>query len=250
MKPRLVASLMLCFSSVAAADLVQGRRYDFYQKNGQNLLAAELLEESEFYYTVRLAYLPRPLRIARQDLLRPPQLSPVQSNEQKPGLPGGRHVRLNAQFGYSAITLGSLYEIFPAGFQAALGADWHGFALPRWRIRAFSLLGLAAQYEAAPRSIRQLALLGGPQILLYDWQRTRIVFTGSALAGASLLALQGYTFSAQYTIFSMLAIVRAEIFLGRVTVGFQMLLNYLFDQSLIFSSSGLGVSVQYAFTRG
>ena len=235
-----------CLSSVAAAELVKGKRYDFYQENGQNLLGAELLEESESSYIVKLSYLPKPLSIAKQNLLRPPQLSQGQAAETAPAFRWGRELRLNAQLGYTAITGGVLHDIFPSGYHGAIGADWHLFTAPRFGIRAVSVLGVFSQYETTPRSIRQLSLVAGPQFFLFEWKQPQIIFTGSALAGAASVALEGYTFSSDYTVFAAMALVRAERSFGAVTVGLQLMLNYLFDQSLNFTSSGLGLSVQYA----
>lgn len=92
-------------------------------------------------------------------------------------------------------------------------------------------------------------LLAGPQFLIYEWKEPQVIFTGSTLAGAANAALTGYTFSADYTVFSAMGILRAERSFGPVTVGLQLVLNYLFDQSLNFSSSGLGLGVQYATGR-
>ncbi len=244
-----LAGFSLLLSSVAAAELVKGQRYDFYQDNGQNLLGAELVQESETDYAVRLSYLPKPLRIARKNLLRPPQLSQTQNEQSMPPFRWGRELRLNAQLGYTAITGGALHDIFPVGYHAATGADWHLFDRPRFGIRALSLLGMFSQYETAPRSVRQFTLLAGPQFLLLEWKQTQIIFTGSALTGAAAVTLKGYTFSAEYTVLAAMGLVRAERSFGRVTIGLQAMLNYLFDQSLNFTSSGLGLSVQYTLSR-
>ncbi len=249
MKAFAVFFLIACLTSLAAAPLVTGKRYNFYQDNGQNLLGAELLEESDSHYTVKLAYVPKPLRIAKQNLLKPPQLSEVQPAAAATAFRWGREVRFNAQFNYTAITGGELHDIFPAGVHAAVGADWHIFVPPRFGLRALSVLGVFSQYSTTPRSIRQYALLAGPQFLIYEWKEPHVIFTASALAGAANAALTGYTFSAEYTVFSAMGILRAERSFGPVTVGLQLVLNYLFDQSLNFSSSGLGLGVQYAIGR-
>lgn len=246
MRSTTLAFVLLLATSLAAADLVTGKRYDFYQENGQNLLGAELLEESASHYTVKLSYLPKPLRIAKQNLLRPPQLSQGQDEPSASRFQWGREIRLNAQFGYTAFTGGVLHDIFPSGFHGAVGADWHLFIPPRFGVRALSLLGVFSQYENSPRSVRQLGVMAGPQFYLFEWRPQQIVFTGSALAGAASVALKGYTFTSEYTVFSAMAQLRAEKSFGPVTVGLTLMLNYLFDQSLGFFSSGLGLSVQYA----
>jgi hypothetical protein len=240
-----LAWIFCCLSSIAAAELVRGKRYDFYQANGQNLLGAELLEESENSYLVKLSYLPKPLSIAKQNLLRPPQISQGQAGETG-AFRGGRELRLNAQLGYTAITGGALHDVLPAGYHGAMGADWHLFAPPRFGIRALSVLGAFSYYETSPRSLRQFSFMAGPQFLLFEWQQPQIIFTGSALAGTAFVTLKGYTFSSEYTVFAAMGMVRAEKSFGPVVVGLQLVLNYLFDQSLNFTTSGLGLSVQYA----
>lgn len=249
MRSAALVFFLLAMTSIAAAELVAGKRYDFYQDNGQNLLGAELLEESEGEYTVKLSYLPKPLRIAKQNLLRPPQLSQGQETGTGTRFRWGREVRLNAQIGYSAITGGVLHDIFPSGYHGAMGADWHLFVPPRFGVRALSVLGSFSYYETSPRSVRQFSLLAGPQFLLFEWKQPQIIFTGSLLAGTASVTLRGYTFASEYTVFAAMGVVRAEKSFGPVAVGLQLVLNYLFDQSLDFFSSGLGASVQYAISR-
>ena len=56
----------------------EGAHYDFYQKNGQNVLGAEIVAESETEFTVRLSYVPKPIKILKANLAREPALSAVQ----------------------------------------------------------------------------------------------------------------------------------------------------------------------------
>lgn len=78
MKKTFIAFFIFSFPLLS---LENGRAYDFMQKNGQNVLAAELLEENETTYTVRLAYLKKPILIEKTNLATP--LRYQQSNRQE-----------------------------------------------------------------------------------------------------------------------------------------------------------------------
>lgn len=238
--------LLLLASAVAAAPLVPGKHYDFYQDNGQNLLHAELLGETETEFEVKLTYLPRPLKIAKRNLLRPPQLSAGEEIEPRSGkLFWGRTLRLGARFGYAALTTGPLAGIFPAGLQTSLGAEWLLFAEPWLGIRAVSLVGSFVSHTQDSRSIRQYAVQAGPVFALGAWKSAGIDFSLHPLFGVSKTSLTGYTFTADYYVFSGQLLVQAERRVGPVVVGLQIFSNYLFDQSLAFTASGISVGAQY-----
>jgi len=248
MKAWASAFFFLSLSSALAAELVKGKRYDFYQTNGQNVVGAELVDESDTDYTVKLRYLSKPLRISKKNLIKPPRDAAIENQPARPALRWGKELRLNTLVGYTPITLGPLREIFPSGFHAGVGADWHIFMPPRWGVRALSVLGVFSQYMNQPRFIREVGLLAGPQFLLFASKERQLSFTASALTGVAYVSLRGYTFASQYAVFAAMGALRAEKSVGPVVIGLQVMINYLFDESLNFFSTGLGLSVQYALS--
>lgn len=230
---------------MAAAPLEKGQSYNFYQKNGQNVLNAELLDESATEYTVKLHYLPKPLKLPKNNLARSPEPIIVSPPVEPSRWRMQKEFRLHAQVGYSAFTFGPLKEIFPAGLQASAGGDWLLFSEPFWRIQAVTVLSSFSLYAQSPRRVQLMSLQAGPKFLLFSWSAPGIIFSGSPLVGMSYASLKGYTFNANYAVFSAQLLLQAEKKLGRVWLAAQVFTNYLFDQSLNFTSTGFSLSVQY-----
>lgn len=240
---KILASLMLV-SLPASAALETGMRYDFYQKSGQHVLNAELLEESERDYTVKLRYVPKPIKISKTNLAKKPQLSANQPLRQQSA--GEKSLLRPAVYtGYSALIIGPLSNIFASGLQAGLGLDWHLFRRPFWGMQALSAQTHFSYYQNNPRFIRQFSLYVGAQFRLYHWQRANTVFTFTPLAGISFVSLTGYTFNSEYFVPSGLAVFEVRKNFHRINFGIMLYTNYLFDQALFFSATGVGASAQY-----
>lgn len=243
---KLWVALVFAGSISAAAQLEKGRSYNFYQKNGQNVLNAELVDETAAEYIVKLEYLPKPLKLPKSSLAQPPELiARPQRDEDPTRWQLQKQFRLHAHIGYSGLTSGPLSGVFPAGMHAALGGDWLFFREPLWRIQAVTLLGSFSLYTQSPRRIQLISVHAGPKLLIGSWQQPGIIFSASPLFGTSFTSLKGYTFTADYAVFSAVLLLQAEKRLGRVWLAAQVFTNYLFDQSLNFTSTGFSLSVQY-----
>jgi len=238
----------LLLISQAVFALERGKNYDFFQKNGQNVLGAELLAESETGYTVRLKYVPNPITLAKSNLIRNPELSGVQVEEpaQKKTLVFERNFAVHGSVGFSYLTFGPIAYIFRTGYEARLGADWQFFKEPFYRVRALTILASMANFQASPRRVQMISGHLGPKVLVWDFAKYNAAIFFSALAGITYADLVGYTFQSQYTTFSTRAVLSFEKRWDKVGVAVEFYGNSLFDRDLIFSSTGVSLAARYA----
>lgn len=244
---RLLFTVLLTAMATAVFALEPGKHYDFYQSNGQNVLGAELIAETDTEYTVKLKYVPKPIIIHRNSLAKPVELSKIQPVP-KPVEP---RYKLQPDFvffahaGYAYLTFGQLNTIFRNGMQAQAGADWIPLTPRFWHLHALTLSAGFATFSDAARRLQFVSLTTGPRLVLYHFEKYGIAAYASPLAGLAFTSLRGYTFSADYTVFTAIAAISLEKSFGRLTAGVQLNLNYLFDSSVSFSSTGINASVAY-----
>lgn len=242
---KICRTLLLCLAAGQLSALEVGKNYDFYEKSGQNLLGAELISESEGHYVVKLKYVPKPITIQNSALARPPELSKNQPKPPEPVVMFTKDFVLHASGGFSYSTFGPLSATFRNGFQAYGGVDWLMFKTPLWRLSALTALAGVAIYQQSPRRIQLISGYLGPKFLLWNSNAWGMAIFASPLAGISYASLKGYTFTSDYYTFSAMAVVSFEKRLGPVVAAAQLHANYLFDSSLDFASTGIGVSVLY-----
>ncbi|HRP68629.1 MAG TPA: hypothetical protein PLY93_03790 [Turneriella sp.] len=238
-----IALLFFLFTlSLVALD--KGKSYDFQQKNGQNVINAQLVAEDEKSYTIKLPYLAKPIQILKTNLVGEPMPSVQQAQSTffqslKP------RFALYAGFGVAYPTLGGVAYIFQRGWDARVGVDWLPFATTFWGIRALSFYTAYSFYPSMPRRIQLASAYLGPKFLVRRWKNIDAALTVSFLAGTSYARLKGYTFTAEDASFSTLALVGFEKRWGRTAVGLQLYVNYLFDESVTFVTTGLSISAHY-----
>lgn len=233
-------------AGAAAAQLEVGKNYDFYQKNGQNVLGGQLEEESETEYQVRLKYVPKPIILQKANLEKPPVLSKIQepkSASAKKGIYPDFIVHVSG--GYSYATFGQLNSIFKSGYQFGAGIDWLLFRDPLFRIQSLSLAGSFLLYQNSPRKIQLVSVEAGPKFLIWKIPAIDAAVLGTAMAGMSFASLTGYTFTSSYATFSATGILQFEKRVKPVIIGMNLSVNYLGDSSVTFVSTGVGLSVLY-----
>ena len=236
---------MLCIiCSLPVFALEPGQNYDFYTRNGQNLLTAELISEGTDHYVVKLKYVPKPITIHKSTLARDPEPSRIQPPKKKEPLFASNFV-LHASGGFTHTTFGPLSGIFRNGIQGYAGADWHWMRKPWLRITAITAITGFGMYRQEPRSIRLISGYIGPKFLVYRFAAPDFAIFASPLAGAASTALTGYTFTADYLTFAATGLMSIEKKIGPVAVALQVYANYLFDSSLNFASTGIGLAVLY-----
>ncbi len=245
---RQVIALLITAQALAAA----GEHYDFYQKNGQNVLGAEIVEETATDYTVRLAYVPTPIKILKSSLVREPALSAVQ-----PHLPAKQpesllqyEFRLQAAAGYAFLNTGQVATIFGQGYRVTVGTDWLLFREPIWRIHAISVTLGFSRFQETPRYIQIAELQLGPKFFLYHWPLINVSFYGSPMLGLAHVNLKGYTFASEYMNLTGAVALQAERRFGPVIAVLQLNTNYLFDQSQLFTATTLSLAAAYPITAG
>jgi hypothetical protein len=241
----LLCGLFLISQAVLA--LEPGKNYDFFQKNGQNVLGAELVSESETGYTVRLKYVPKLITLARANLLRHPELSVVQAEAppQKKSLVFQPNFALHGSLGFSYLTFGPIAYIFRTGYEARLGGDWQFFREPFYRVRALTFVSTLANYQASPRRMRLISAHLGPKILAWDIPKYQAAVFVSALIGVTYADLLGYTFQSQYATLSTRFVFSLEKRWEKIALAFEFYGNSLFDRDLIFSSTGVSLAARY-----
>lgn len=239
--------LVSCLFCLPLCALEIGKHYDFIQKNGQNVLGAELLAEADGDYTIKLNYVPKPITIHASALVRPPNLSKVQPPPKivAPPIELTKNFSLHASAGYTYATFGPLAPLFRTGYQAHIGSDWLLFKTPVLGIRALTALFGFAMYEQSPRHIQMFSGLLGPKFLIWSLEHWGAAVFASPLAGVSYTSLKGYTFTSDYLTFTAMATISFEKRIQSFVIGAQVYANYLFDSSLDFSSTGISVSVHY-----
>jgi hypothetical protein len=237
--------LMVFVWSVAAAYALEpGKHYDFLQKNGQNVLGAELVAESATEYTVRLKYVPKPIKLNKENLAEAPTLSKVQPTAAVKLKLRGDFV-VHGAAGFSYLTLGPLGKIFRTGYEARIGIDWQLFDKPVYRLRAVSAIATFASYLAAPRRIQLGSAFIGPKFLIWRFEALDAALFASPLIGISYADLKGYTFTSSYATLSAMGIISFEKRWKNLAFAAQLFANSLFDSSLNFASSGISLAVQY-----
>lgn len=239
-----ILTLFLC-TWIALSALEPGKNYDFFQRNGQNVLGAELIDETDAEYTVRLKYVPKPIKITRSNLAEIPVLSKTQPPVREPGLQIKRDVVLNTSLGFAYMTIGGLSGIFRSGFEARIGADWLLFEKPVYRLRAISVLSTFARYQSSARRIQLISGYAGPKFLLWRFEAMDAAIFGSALAGISYADLKGYTFTASYATFAAMGLLSFEKRWKSIAFAAQLYVNSLFDSTLNFESTGVSIAAQY-----
>lgn len=237
--------VLLTISAASLCALEPGKNYDFYQKNGQNVLGAELLSETDAEFTVRLKYVPKPLKIAKGNLVESPTLSKTQPIPREPGLKITRDFVLNTSFGFSYLTIGGLSGTFRSGYEARIGADWLLFDKPLYRLRAVSLLSTFSRFANGARRIQLVSGYVGPKFLLWRFEAIDAAIFASPLAGVSYADLRGYTFTASYATFSAMGLVSFEKRWKNFALAAQFYINSLFDSTLNFESTGVSIAAQY-----
>jgi len=239
----------LCIFLLAAhalAALEVGKNYDFYQKNGQNLLGATLIAETPNEVTVKLAYLPKPIVLKKTNLDRAPELSKRQADTQTSFTQKlQKNFSINASVGASLLSFGQLNQIFNRGLNATLGGDWLLFKEPQWGMNALSLLTAYNYYPQSGRRVQMFSAYLGPKFVIAHFKSIDAALTLSPLFGASYADLKGYTFAAQYLSFSAVALVSFEKRFNALVFAAQIFTNYLFDNSLNFYSTGINIAVHY-----
>lgn len=243
MKKLLFLSIIYA-GSIGALEI--GKNYDFYQKNGQNVLGAELMAESDTELQVRLKYLPKPLVLLKANLVKQPALAKVQetkSGEKKKFLYPDFIVHASGRYNYAVF--GPLNSIFTTGFEVGGGVDWLFKREPFFRVQSLSLHSGFALYQNSPRKIQLISVELGPKFLLWSIPKIDSAFFMSTLAGVSFVNLTGYTFASSYSTFSATGIIHFEKRIKMLVVGFNFYANYLGDSGLTFSSTGAGISILY-----
>lgn len=225
--------------------LEPGKNYDFYQKNGQNVLGAELISETDAEYIVRLKYVPKPLKITRTNLVEAPALSKTQPVPREPALKITRDFVLNTSFGFSYLTIGGLASTFRSGYEARIGADWILFDKPLYRLRAVSVLSTFSRFANGARRIQLVSGYAGPKLLIWRFDTIDAAIFVSPLAGISYADLKGYTFTASYATFAAMGLISFEKRWRNFAIAAQFYLNSLFDSTLNFESSGVSIAAQY-----
>lgn len=241
MKKYLIA---FALSVAAAHSLEPGKNYDFFQKSGQNVLGAELIEENATEYTVRLKYSPKPIKLTKENLAEAPALSKVQPAAQFK-LELKRDVVLHGGAGFSYLTIGTVGRIFRYGYEARLGADWQLFDKPPYRIRAVSVIASFAGYQSTPRHIQLVSAFIGPKFLLWNSESLDAALFVSPFIGISYADLKGYTFTSSYATLSAMLIVSFEKRWRNLAFAGQLYANSLFDSSQNFAASGISLAVRY-----
>ncbi len=238
--------LLVCAISVAALHgLEPGKHYDFLQKNGQNVLGAELIAETDTEYVVRLKYVPKPIKLTKQNLSENPLLSKIQPPPASPKLQLRGNFVLNTSVGFSYLTMGQLSSIFRSGYEARIGADWQLFDKPFYRLRAISLLTTFARYQSAPRRIQLMSAYVGPKILVWRFETIDAALFASPLIGLSYADLTGYTFTSSYATLAAVGLLSFEKRWKHFAFAAQFYVNSLFDSSLNFESTGISLAAQY-----
>lgn len=247
MKQLLLALFILTGAAVAA----EGAHYDFYQKNGQNVLGAEIVAETESDYTVRLSYVPTPIKILKSSLKAEPVLSAKQPKPPEIAKPQlQREFVLHASAGYAFFNSGQVATIFGQGYRAAIGADWLLFREPLWRMQALTATMAFSRFQNAPRYIQIADLQIGPKFLVYHWAAQGVSFFATPTLGFAQVSLKGYTFESAYTNLTGALALQAEKRLGPVVAVLQLHTNSLFDQSQVFTATTLSLAAAYPITAG
>lgn len=241
MKKYLLVFALTC----AAYALEPGKNYDFMQKNGQNVLGAELMSETPTEYVVRLKYVPKPITLKRDNLTEIPVLSKVQPAPVTPKFSLRRDFALHTSFGVSYPTFGDIGRIFRAGYEMRFGTDWQLFEKTIYRIRALTLMAEFSNYQSSPRRIQTISAYAGPKILVWHFTSLDATLFASPLIGLSYTDLRGYTFSSNYTTLSALGLISLEKRWLNLAFAAQLYVNYLFDSSLSFASSGISIAARY-----
>jgi hypothetical protein len=242
---RVTASILLLALAVSVSALEPGKRYNFYSKNGQNVLGAELIEETDDSYTVKLPYIPKPITLSKSSLISLPVLTNPPKTESRDEMQMQAHFLVHGGAGVSYLTFGQLSGTFATGLHASLGADWRLFSKPFYRIHALTIMATWARYANGTRSLQAFSGLMGPKFLIWKFERGGFACFASPLLGASAVALQGYTFASNYVTISALGQLGVEKQMGPIALSLQFFLNYVADNSQSFSSTGGSVSVLY-----
>lgn len=246
---RSLVLLILAASQIGAAIFEPGKHYDFIQKNGQNVLGAEIVGETATEYTIRLAYVPTPIKILKSNLLSEPKLSKVQ-----PQIATHVHLRrdlvMNAGLGYALLNSGPVASIFRSGYRITAGIDWLPLRDYFWRIQAITAAAAFSRFTESGRFIQLTDLHIGPRFYLGQWTGAGLEFYASPLVGLAYVQLKGYTFESSYFNISTLASLQVEKHLGLISIITQLTINSLFDKSQIFTSTALGLAVSYPLTSG
>lgn len=238
--------LLVCALSVARLYALEpGRHYDFLQKNGQNVLGAELIAETETEYVVRLKYVPKPIKLTKHNLIENPLLSKIQPPPPEPKLHLRANFVLNTSVGFSYATLGQLSSIFRTGYEARIGADCQLFDKPLYRLRAISVLTTFARFQNAPRRIQLMSAYIGPKILVWRFETIDAALFATPMIGASYADLTGYTFASSYATLAATGLVSFEKRWKNFAFAAQLYVNSLFDSSLSFESTGISLAAQY-----
>jgi len=235
---------LMLFSNAYALEV--GKHYDFFQKNGQNVLGAELMAETETEYQVRIKYLPKPLVLAKANLLSQPAVSKVQppkETERKRFLYPDFIIHASGRYNYAVF--GQLNSIFQSGFEAGAGVDWLFKREPFFRVQSVSLHSGFSLYQNSPRKIQLISTEIGPKFFLWGFPKIDAALFASTLAGISFAQLTGYTFTASYATFTATGIVHFEKRIKMLVFGLNIYVNYIGDSGLSFASTGAGFSVLY-----
>jgi hypothetical protein len=247
MTRHLLAGLFLSATLAAA----ESAHYDFYQKNGQNVLGAEIVSESATEYLVRLSYVPTPIKIQKANLARQPALSAVQPQiTKKPSQLLQPNFALQAFAGYAFFNAGQVASIFGQGYRAGVGTDWLLFREPFWRICAITANVTFSRFQNSPRYIQTIDLQIGPKLLIYKWSPYGVTFYLTPTVGLAQVNLQGYTFESGYTNVVGGAVLAAEKHLGPIALALQLNTNSLFDKSQIFTATAFSLAAAYPLTAG
>ncbi|MBS0619089.1 MAG: hypothetical protein JSR44_12930 [Spirochaetes bacterium] len=237
--------LLVVAESLAALEI--GKNYDFYQKNGQNLLGATVIAETPIEVTVKLSYLPKPIALKKANFEREPELSSRQADAQTSAFTQKlqKEFSINASLGASLFGFGQLGQLFNRGLNATLGGDWLLFKEPQWGMNALSLVTAYNYYPQSGRHVQMFSAYMGPKFIIAHFKSIDAALTLSPLFGASYADLKGYTFTAQYLSFSAVALVAFEKRFNTLVLAAQIFTNYLFDKSLNFYSTGINLAVHY-----
>ncbi len=246
---RIMTFILAAATCLGAADIQAGKHYDFFQKNGQNVLGAEVLAETPVDYTIRLAYVPTPIKILKANLIERPKLSATQPHVSR-GVELRRDFVLYGAVAYGAFNSGTVASIFRSGYRISAGADWLPLQKPFWRIHAVTATVAFSRFAESPRYIQIVDLHVGPRFFLGQWNYLGTGFYASPLVGLAYVNLHGYTFDSSYLNLTTLAALQAERRLGPVSIIVQVTANSLFDKSQVFTSTALGLAVSYPLTAG
>ncbi|AFM12866.1 hypothetical protein [Turneriella parva] len=243
--------LLAMFALTGAVIAAEGAHYDFYQKNGQNVLGAEIVAESETEYTVRLSYVPTPIKILKSSLKGEPVLSAIQPKPPEATQPFlQREFTLHASAGYAFFNSGQVATIFGQGYRGAFGTDWLLFREPLWRIQAITATFALSRFQNSTRYIQIADLQLGPKFIFYHWPLTGVSFFATPTVGIAQVNLKGYTFDSAYTNLTGALALQAEKRLGPVVAVLQLHTNSLFDQSQVFTATTLSLAAAYPITAG